>query len=341
MPIHASQAMVAQRAPMTANLQQRQRALAPQVGAAAQHILAMLNAYGPAAYARINGGWGDVAFRMAGVDHQLVGIALFPKLFDVWQPGLANVMSTWVWESGVPQLGPVSEGEWALWPMDEAHYAIASAGMPIEGGTPTGFHHGPRDPHFCDWNQNPEAFADQIELVRANLEANVRQYDWTATPAALPWHAEQSPPSASATLAPYVEALQSQVAQYLSDALGVDYSVPVIGWAIAVIDLIIQVLYWIFGTASGVETPPVPLQEGEHEGWLNGMATTIVALQLLDEECRRLTVFRNARPFAASATAFHPSPTATATATATRNRQLVAVALGTGAALALVWALMA
>lgn len=327
----------AQRAMSPAALQDRQRAVAPRVGAAAQHLIRMLDAYGNAAFTRSDGGWGDEDYRSAGMLGQEVGIALFPALFDAWHEPLAPVV--------VPMLDfDITAGgigvalPWSLWPIDDPTWQAASAqwaGREIlqNGMGMDGIRVPPRDPHHCSWQTDPEAFADQIETVANNLYVGLsHQPSWQAPVPPTVWLPAAPPPSATAILAPYVAAALTVVTD-LSQATGVSYSIPVIGWALAIVDLIIQVLYWIFGTAQGVTTEPIPLQAGEAEAWPKSMATTIAALQLLDDDARRLLV--------PGASTFLRTSNPGSAARATTARQIVAVTLGTGAALALVWWLWA
>ena len=173
----------------------------------------------------------------------------------------------------------------------------------------------------------------QIERVAANLRAEVSTLGWSPLGPVVGWSPNATPPSAAALLQPYVDVLQTELVRNMSDALGIDYSIPVIGWAIAIMDLIIEILYAIFGTASGVQTQAVPLAEGEQDGWQSYMAAVVVCLQVLDDECRTLTLPGRRGMFASKAGVAETKRTKTA-------RTVVAIGLGTGVALAIAWALL-
>jgi hypothetical protein len=192
-------------------------------------------------------------------------------------------MQTWVWDNYRTQMGPVGPLEWALWPRSDAELGTIG---PTQYGMP------PRDPRQCSWSQNPEAFAVQIERVRQNLRAGLTNTTWVDAAPLAPWVPSSAPPNATATIAPYVATLESEVVKYLADAAGIDYSVPVIGWALAVVDLIIELCYAIFGTAQGTNTQPVTLQPGEQDTWQQYMAAVVSSLRALDDECRSLALPR-------------------------------------------------
>lgn len=305
----------------------RQRAVSARVGAATQDILALLRAYHDAAFARIDGEWGDVDYRMQGFDHQLVAICLFGPMFEAWREKMAGPMQNWVWQNNVPQWGPVGDFEWDLWPRSPDEW---QQGLP-------------RDPRLCQWDTEPELFAEQIELVAARVRAEMAYIGWFPVAPAEPWDPAQPTAPPSTVLEPYVEDCFDNLATDIGEAIGTNlYEIPVVGWVLEILvwvaDAFIYLMYAIFGTAAGVMTPAVPLQPGEQDGWAKTSATVIAALQLLDDQCRAMNT-GTSRIGARLANRVNLKQAATPAAR--KTRQVVAITIGTAAALALVWALMA
>jgi len=293
-------------------------AVAAQVSAAATDLIRILQSAEEQRRAGIDGAWGDEYYRDLGFLHQVVSIALSSDAYDQ----IAAALGPYMIQSFGKQSDPGAPG-WFLWPSFDPPSIPQRLTFP-QVGLP------PMDPHLCDWDDNPQLFAVQIDRVRENLR-------WFLT-----WQGVSVPADPAGTvLPPPPTTYEAGIAQ----ALGVDlvnelrayYDVPILGWCLAIINLVIEILYAIFGTASAVETQAVPLQEGEQDAWAKTMAGTTLMLRGIESQARAIAEGGSLKSALWSARA--PSPMIDKRASTART--VAVVAIGTGAALALVWVLLA
>ncbi len=243
------------------------RRFLPVVGPACLDTINVLQAFGDATRAGIDGSWGDDTYRVAGFTHQLVAAALFPELWDLWNAKLAE---------GLAQTDPNSD-----FSADGHQHAVLWTGVrPVS------------------WDEDPEKFASQIATVQQRVRSVVAAHQFNASAPAAGWNpAAATPEAASAELQTGMnkinEVAQEPVVKDLMESMGMssgNYGIPIFGWALAIVDAIIQLAYAIFGTAEGVQNIfATPLAEGERAMWDGYMAGVIVMLRKLLDECKQLS----------------------------------------------------
>lgn len=310
-PVHPS--------PPPAPLTAEQAAVAPAAGLAALDVANLLVAYANARRAGLDGDWGDERYRVAGFVAQMVGVALFPELFTGWRDAMA------------PALWPPADPSAINWPSQgwmngQAVEPLWACKRPAEhpdlyyvrpGAAPQ-----PDDPRENAWDTNPAGFVAQLETVRHNLRWHLANQGIPVpdAPAGL------TPQSAPNPVAPAVAAAKAAIADSVTATSGGGIeAVPIIGWAVAIVELVIEVLVAIFHTASGVEHDyhAVAMTPDELSSWDQAIAVPLLLLGKVVEATR---------PGATTGQGLRPTPPAPS-----RTGTIVVVGLGAAGALALLW----
>jgi hypothetical protein len=281
-----------------------QRAVAPQVGAATLDILNMLSEFIDWARPQADGtgALGDALSRGSGRITALVAICLFPEIFAAWQAE----MQKWRYTTGL-------EDEKAFWP--------GSTGEIVEiGRVPDG-----RillEPANCRWDQHPEAFALQIDILRRRLHAaldsalpstkdasspNLQQpFDPNALPHSVSDDLESGIADAKAavttimavavaaatTAATVLGATTAAASAAAAVVAATSSAVPVVGWVVAAVAIIVDIVLWLvgLGTAEYAATspPPAAMTRDEDAAWKAQDCTILFLLRQLLDDCKRL-----------------------------------------------------
>ena len=283
------------------------------VGRSTLEIMTLLQIYWEHARSGIDGSWGDDRFRVAGFVHQLVGISLFPELWDAWAySGIKQAL-----DSQDPNSDFSADGH--------PHAILWPAGRPV------------------GWDENPQAYAEQI----ADLVVRLRSVIVAGTAVdglVLPgppglWDPQNaSPPGLTQEQMNARNNLSNIVKETLASyGLSDLYDTPIWGLGLQIVQAIIDIFVWIFGEASGVQTIfDTPLVPGELEQWLLYSSAVTMLLDRLLSECRKSTggplrMTGGEQVFTGKHAELRPSKTSTA----------AVVVVGTGVALLLVWAALA
>jgi hypothetical protein len=271
------------------------RAVVSTAGTLLVDTVNMLQAAGDEGRGFIDGSWGDSTYRLAGLLHMYAGICLVPELFNVWRPSLADAANN----PDVPYMNNDYSEPWltGLWP--SAGPADTAAWGPDRSRYPA-----PSDPRICDWDQNPASFVVQLRTVHDNLRDYLLSHSglrasvptMSATNNPQTWTPQAVSADLQSGLDTINEIVSSEVVTDLLGTIGLSsssYGIPIFGWALAVVDAIIQIAYAIFGTASGVQTiTATPLVDGERNMFEHNMAGVIFVLRRMLDECRALSVVR-------------------------------------------------
>jgi len=282
------------------------------VGRSTLEIMQLLQVYWEHARSGVDGSWGDDFFRVAGFVHQLVGISLFPELWDAWAyAGMRQALDD---QDPNSDLSAEGHPHAMLWP----------------------------DQRPVGWDEDPSIYAAQIadvaERLRTVIVSNTAVAGLVLPGDPGPWNpATAEPPPLTMEQEDVVGEVMDTAGQ-IAGGIRAVYDMPIIDWCLAVLEVITEILVAIFGEAGGVQNIyPGPLAPGEGEQWLVYATTVSLLLDRLLDECRaRSGVLLGAGRAMTSATLAKSK-----TAPGKTTRTALVVAVGAGAAALVIWAALA